>query len=52
MAVTRRAVHIGAGKIGRGFVGQFLVASGYELTFVDVDERVLIPRCRGFPADY
>ncbi|MEK6345349.1 MAG: mannitol-1-phosphate 5-dehydrogenase, partial [Curtobacterium sp.] len=41
MAVTRRAVHIGAGKIGRGFVGQFLVASGYELTFVDVDERVV-----------
>ncbi|QWS34248.1 mannitol-1-phosphate 5-dehydrogenase [Curtobacterium aetherium] len=41
MAVTRRAVHIGAGKIGRGFVGQFLVASGYDLTFVDVDERVV-----------
>jgi mannitol-1-phosphate 5-dehydrogenase len=41
MAVTKRAVHIGAGKIGRGFVGQFLVASGYELTFVDVDERVV-----------
>jgi mannitol-1-phosphate 5-dehydrogenase len=41
MAVTRRAVHIGAGKIGRGFVGQFLAASGYDLTFVDVDERVV-----------
>ena len=41
MAVTKRAVHIGAGKIGRGFVGQFLVASGYELTFVDVDDRVV-----------
>jgi mannitol-1-phosphate 5-dehydrogenase len=41
MAVTRRAVHIGAGKIGRGFVGQFLAASGYDLTFVDVDDRVV-----------
>jgi mannitol-1-phosphate 5-dehydrogenase len=41
MAVTRRAVHIGAGKIGRGFVGQFLAASGYDLTFVDTDDRVV-----------
>ena len=41
MAVTRRAVHIGAGKIGRGFVGQFLAASGYDLTFVDVDDHVV-----------
>ncbi|KQO62102.1 mannitol-1-phosphate 5-dehydrogenase [Curtobacterium sp. Leaf261] len=41
MAVGRRAVHIGAGKIGRGFVGQFLAASGYDLTFVDVDDRVV-----------
>lgn len=41
MTVAKRAVHIGAGKIGRGFVGQFLVASGYDLTFVDVDERVV-----------
>ena len=31
-----RAVQFGAGKIGRGFLGQLLCESGYEVTFVDV----------------
>ena len=38
---TKTAVHFGAGNIGRGFVAQFLHASGYEVIFADVDARVI-----------
>ena len=31
-----RAAHVGAGNIGRGFVGLLLHEGGYELTFADV----------------
>lgn len=32
------AVVFGAGSVGRGFLGQLLSESGYEVVFVDVDE--------------
>ncbi len=36
-----RAVHFGAGNIGRGFIGQLLHESGYDITFVDVQDDVV-----------
>ena len=38
-----RAVHFGAGNIGRGFIGQLLHESGYDITFVDVRDDVVDP---------
>ena len=37
----KTAVMIGAGNIGRGFIGQVLSDSGYEIIFVDVDEMLI-----------
>lgn len=39
--MSKRAIIFGAGNIGRGFIGQLLSESGYELTFVDVDRTLL-----------
>ncbi len=36
-----RAVHFGAGNIGRGFIGQLLHESGYDIVFVDVRDDVV-----------
>ncbi|GAA5345413.1 mannitol-1-phosphate 5-dehydrogenase [Planifilum fimeticola] len=36
-----RAVHFGAGNIGRGFIGALLARSGYEVCFIDIDETLV-----------
>ena len=37
----KSAVMYGAGNIGRGFIGQLLSQSGYEVVFVDVNEQLV-----------
>jgi mannitol-1-phosphate 5-dehydrogenase len=37
----KQAIIFGAGNIGRGFIGQLFSESGYQVTFVDVDQPLL-----------
>ncbi len=37
----KKLVLFGAGKIGRSFIGQIFSRAGFEVLFIDVDERVI-----------
>jgi mannitol-1-phosphate 5-dehydrogenase len=39
--MAKKAVHFGAGNIGRGFVACFLHNSGYEVIFADVADKLI-----------
>lgn len=37
----KKLILFGAGKIGRSFIGQLFAQSGYEVVFVDIDEKII-----------
>ena len=46
----KRAIHFGAGKIGRGFIGALLSQTGYEVCFAEANPQLVdeINRRRGY----
>ncbi|GHU99223.1 mannitol-1-phosphate 5-dehydrogenase [Clostridia bacterium] len=51
MKTAKKAVMYGAGNIGRGFIGQLFSESGYEVAFIDINEKVIdaLNRDREYP---
>ena len=41
LIVMKKAIHFGAGKIGRGFIAELLHDSGYEIIFGDVVDELV-----------
>ncbi|CAK5283321.1 unnamed protein product [Mycena citricolor] len=41
MSTKPRAIHFGAGNIGRGFIAPLLYSSGYHVVFADVDKKLI-----------
>ena len=38
---SKKLVLFGAGKIGRSFIGQLFSRAGYEVVFIDIDDKVI-----------
>ncbi|MBO1305631.1 mannitol-1-phosphate 5-dehydrogenase [Enterococcus sp. 669A] len=49
-----KAVHFGAGNIGRGFIGQVLHNNGFELCYVDTAQPVIdqLNQDHGYPIEF
>ena len=39
--MSKKAVIIGAGNIGRGFIGQLMYEGGYDIVFIDVSDPLV-----------